>query len=331
MIEESEDEESYYELWPNDRSEKWVERFGSRPYKVKWRQVGHSNGITELRNLMTSSEWHYFWSEQFKQFEKQKVRYFGYLLVPGEYTLMIEKNTLPKFISCGLSYSLFDVIRRNNNATNGEERILKTAESTSTVISPGNINTELKSVRRLRDETKAKKYALDKAHQEAMKKLKNEVQAKRRACDKAQKKAAKRLKDEVKANRKALDKINQEAIRKIKDEAKAKRRSSKKAEKKAARKLKNEGKTKRKALETSQQEAAKRARDDEKATRQALDKAYQEAVRKLKDEEAAKRKALDKTQQEVVKRLKDEEKTKRKALETIQQEAAKRLKDKMNA
>lgn len=89
MIKESEDEEFYYELWPTDRSEKWVERFGSRPYKVKWRQVGHSNDITELRNIMTSSEWHVFWSKQFKQFEKQKVRYFGYLIVPGEYTLMI--------------------------------------------------------------------------------------------------------------------------------------------------------------------------------------------------------------------------------------------------
>ncbi|KAL4767098.1 hypothetical protein BDW60DRAFT_164458 [Aspergillus nidulans var. acristatus] len=38
MIEKSDDEEFYYELWPNDRSEEWVERFGSRPNKVKWRQ-----------------------------------------------------------------------------------------------------------------------------------------------------------------------------------------------------------------------------------------------------------------------------------------------------
>jgi hypothetical protein len=75
MIEKNEDDEFYYELWPNDGRDKWVERFGSRPFKVKWRQVGHSNDITELRNLMTSSEWHVFWSAQFKQFEEQKVRY----------------------------------------------------------------------------------------------------------------------------------------------------------------------------------------------------------------------------------------------------------------
>lgn len=90
MIKENEDEEFYYELWPNDRSEKWLERFGSRPFKAKWRQVGHSNDITELRNLMTSSEWHVFWSAQFKQFEEQKVRSFECLITPSEYTLIIE-------------------------------------------------------------------------------------------------------------------------------------------------------------------------------------------------------------------------------------------------
>lgn len=79
MIKESEDEEFYYELWPNDRREKWVERFGSRPYKMKWRQVGHSNDITELRSLMTSSEWYVPSSETSKQFEK-KVCPFSYLI-----------------------------------------------------------------------------------------------------------------------------------------------------------------------------------------------------------------------------------------------------------
>jgi hypothetical protein len=37
--------------------------------------VGHSNDVTELRNLMTSSEWHVFSSEQFKHLEKQNVGY----------------------------------------------------------------------------------------------------------------------------------------------------------------------------------------------------------------------------------------------------------------
>lgn len=84
MIEQSKDEELYYELWPNDRSEKWVKRFGSRPYKIKWRQIGHSNDITELRSLMTSSEWQVFSSEQFQQFEKKKVCGFRYSIIPGE-------------------------------------------------------------------------------------------------------------------------------------------------------------------------------------------------------------------------------------------------------
>lgn len=89
MIEKGEDKEFYYELWPNDRKEKWVARFGSRPYKRKWRQVGHSNDITELRSLMTSSEWHVFSSEEFQQFESEKVRRFRYLIIPGELLLMV--------------------------------------------------------------------------------------------------------------------------------------------------------------------------------------------------------------------------------------------------
>jgi hypothetical protein len=81
MTEKSEDEEFYYELWPNDRREEWVKRFGSRPCKGKWRQVGHSNDIMELRSLMTSSESHVCSSEQFKHLENRKVRYFARLIV----------------------------------------------------------------------------------------------------------------------------------------------------------------------------------------------------------------------------------------------------------
>jgi hypothetical protein len=89
MIEESEDEEFYYELWPNDRSERWVERFGSRPYKMKWRQVGHSNDIAELRSLITFSERHVFSSGQFKKVEKEKVCRLRYFIKPGKLSLMI--------------------------------------------------------------------------------------------------------------------------------------------------------------------------------------------------------------------------------------------------
>jgi hypothetical protein len=89
MIAENEDEESFYELWPNDRREKWVEQFGSRPYKMKWRQVGHSSDIAELRSLVTSSEGHITSSEQFKQFENQKVRYFRCRIILDELSLMV--------------------------------------------------------------------------------------------------------------------------------------------------------------------------------------------------------------------------------------------------
>lgn len=89
MILEGKDDEFFYELWPNDRSEKWVEQFGSRPYKVKWRQVGHSNDIMELRSLMTSSERQAISCGQFKQVEHQQVCYFKYTIVPCEQLLTI--------------------------------------------------------------------------------------------------------------------------------------------------------------------------------------------------------------------------------------------------
>ncbi|KAF3391554.1 hypothetical protein F1880_007713 [Penicillium rolfsii] len=88
--EDEEDEEFYYELWPTDKSEQWVERFGSRSFEVNWRQVGHSNDILKLRDLMTSSEWHIFWFKQFKQFTEQKVSSFEHVIDPREYILITE-------------------------------------------------------------------------------------------------------------------------------------------------------------------------------------------------------------------------------------------------
>lgn len=43
-----------YELWPNDRSATWVERFGSKSYQTKWRKIGNRKNTTKLassRNL----------------------------------------------------------------------------------------------------------------------------------------------------------------------------------------------------------------------------------------------------------------------------------------
>ncbi|KAJ5348627.1 actin-like protein 10 [Penicillium brevicompactum] len=47
LIKES--DEFFYELWPNDRSNKWVERFGLRACKMKWRQ--HLSSTEEFKNF----------------------------------------------------------------------------------------------------------------------------------------------------------------------------------------------------------------------------------------------------------------------------------------
>ena len=72
MIEESDG--FSYELWPNDRSDKWVKQFGSRSYKTKWRQVGHTDDIKRLQSLMASTEPNVHSTEKSKRFEEQKVR-----------------------------------------------------------------------------------------------------------------------------------------------------------------------------------------------------------------------------------------------------------------
>lgn len=86
MIEESDG--FFYELWPNDRSDKWIKEFGSRSYGMKWRQVGHSNDITRLKSLMALPEKHVYSAEQFQQSEKQKVRLFTYFVIYSDSWLM---------------------------------------------------------------------------------------------------------------------------------------------------------------------------------------------------------------------------------------------------
>lgn len=72
-----ESNEFLYELWPNDRNDKWLERFGSRPCEMKWRQVGHSKDKTKLKSSVAFSEQHVYSiysTEKFERPEGHKVR-----------------------------------------------------------------------------------------------------------------------------------------------------------------------------------------------------------------------------------------------------------------
>lgn len=128
----------------------------------------------------------------------------------------------------------------DNNARNGVKSISEAAESTSIVISPEVIDTEEKTAKRLKDEIKAKRKALNKAHIEAIKKFKEEVKAKRKTRNKAHRKAAKKLKGEGKAQRKALAKAQQDTAKRVRGEEDAKRKGLDKAYQEAIKALRDE-------------------------------------------------------------------------------------------
>lgn len=87
LIKES--DEFFYELWPNDRSNKWVERFGLRACKMKWRQVRHSEDKTKFQSLMAFPKQHLSSTEEFKNFEQHKVRHFRSFVISSELSLII--------------------------------------------------------------------------------------------------------------------------------------------------------------------------------------------------------------------------------------------------
>lgn len=84
-----ESNEFLYELWPNDRSDKWVERFGSRPCEMKWRQVGHSKDKMKLKSSLAFSEQHVYSTEKFERLEGHKVRHSRRYIISSELSLMI--------------------------------------------------------------------------------------------------------------------------------------------------------------------------------------------------------------------------------------------------
>lgn len=40
-----------YEIWPNDESFFWIERFGMQPGPIKWRKTNRIDGIPHFRIL----------------------------------------------------------------------------------------------------------------------------------------------------------------------------------------------------------------------------------------------------------------------------------------
>ncbi|KAJ5375427.1 hypothetical protein N7517_007433 [Penicillium concentricum] len=344
-------DEFLYELWPNDRSDKWRERFGSGNCKIKWREVSHSKDIMKLKGLVAFPEQRVCSIEQYKQFEEHEVAFIkpAYrILLLSLFLLILSRS--PILILLGLVYSLFDKTWNENNAKKEGKMKLETAEATSIMISPEipkveqstKTSREVATWQNVKDEKKTRAKAQKEAakkQQEATKKLKD----KRKARAKAKQEAAKKLKDEkkarVKAQKKAAKKLKakkkkkakkqQEAAKKQQEAAKKQQEAAKKQQE-ATKKLKDE----RKARAKAKQEAAKKLKDEKKARvkaqkkaakklkagKKARAKAKQEAAKKLKDE----KKARVKAQKKAAKKLKAEKKARAKA----QKKAAKKLKDK---
>lgn len=100
MIKKSDD--LFYELWPNDERDKWVEKFGSSPYKRKWREVRHGANITLLKSLVALSEQPVH-SMKVKQHEQNEVSNSKSFVISSESSLMILPR-LPSSILLMLFY-----------------------------------------------------------------------------------------------------------------------------------------------------------------------------------------------------------------------------------
>ncbi|KAJ5109291.1 hypothetical protein N7456_005966 [Penicillium angulare] len=288
-------DEFFYELWPNDRRDKWVERFGLSACKMKWRQVRHSKVKTKSQSLMAFPKQHFSSPEELKYVEQHKPACIKPLyIISLLLVFLITLSQIPVVVLFYLLYLLLGKTWNGNDATKDDKVILKTPAATPITISAKATKAEHPTETSGQGAT-YKMEACEKSQKNVEKKIKNE----KKARAKAQEEAARKLKNEKKARAKAQE----EAARKLKNEKKARA----KAQEEAARKLKNEKKARAKA----QEEAARKLKNEKKARA----KAQEEAARKLKNEKKARAKA----QEEAARKIENESKARAKA----QQEARK--------
>lgn len=72
MVEGS--EEFLYELWPMDKSFKWIEKFGLPKTRRKWREIRYSEDKLRLKELASQSDQHVAIVEYAERSSKNKVR-----------------------------------------------------------------------------------------------------------------------------------------------------------------------------------------------------------------------------------------------------------------
>ena len=71
-----------YELWPDDKGNEWSQRYGSRPLKTNWRQIGRNMDELRSKILMTVPE-------QYNQSKAFQVRPLVRFIISSESSLMI--------------------------------------------------------------------------------------------------------------------------------------------------------------------------------------------------------------------------------------------------
>lgn len=70
----TESEEFLYEIWPVDKSSTWIQKFGLRNTKRKWREIGRSGDNLRLKTFVASPKQHFLPLEQRECDGKIKVR-----------------------------------------------------------------------------------------------------------------------------------------------------------------------------------------------------------------------------------------------------------------
>lgn len=69
----TESEEFLYEMWPEDKRSTWIQKFGERNTKRKWREIGRSGDKLRLKTLLLHSNQHSLPLEQRKCDKKTEV------------------------------------------------------------------------------------------------------------------------------------------------------------------------------------------------------------------------------------------------------------------
>jgi hypothetical protein len=319
----TESEEYLYERWPEDKYSTWIQKFGLRNKKTKWRDVGRSGDKLRLKTLMARPK-QYPLAEPIDCVEKAEDQRENSTLPSlstgphhiksgtGQAASVVVLSMFFFLLSSrfallalmGLSYSLIDKTLRGSevnqscrlqdNPKAGQEVNWAKGANKMAYWEPTSDRVEFKTQEEPKTKLKDGKKVQAKAQKEVKKNIEVEMKAQVKAQEEAKRKKLKaeldaqaKMKKKAQAERKSQAKAQEKAKQKeLKDELEAQAKSKKKA--KAERKSQDKAleKAKRKKLKAELEAQAKMKKKAE-AVRKAQAKAKEKAKSKEKNSKSS--------------------------------------------